>query len=64
MQSTISLDESIKSPGPVAAPLFGEGFDLGISEIAADDVCHSVPVVVVLKPTTVQCHNLLELLPP
>jgi len=44
-------------------PLLGVCLDLGICQVAADDVRHAVPVVVILEAAAMQGHELPELLP-
>lgn len=43
-------------------PFTLENLDLGISQIAADDVSYPASVVVDLKVAAVLCHDLLEFL--
>lgn len=49
------------SAKPVPLPL--KDLDLGISQVAADDVSDPSPVVVQLEVASVLSHNLLEFLP-
>lgn len=45
-----------------AVPFFLKYFDLGGRQVAADDMCHPVSVVVYLKSASVLAHKMSQFL--